>query len=129
MKVLAATILLLNFVACQSKFAGKPYLLRATTKDSYAYRELRLYQDSTFEFLIDTKEATRAKLHTGRYLVKNDTLNLQYNTPALRGRVYQMVITVNRLYTPFISDGSSMQIQLNKLNSSHWLRTTCCLLL
>jgi hypothetical protein len=117
MKVLAAIILLLNLFACRSKFAAKSYILRATREDNYAYRELRLYQDSTFEFLLDTNDSTETKLYAGRYLIKNDTINLQYNSAGLQDHVHQMVITKTGLYTPFIADGKGLEIKVNKLHN------------
>lgn len=115
MKVPVVIIFLFMLLACKSKFAGKPYIFRATETDGYAYRELRLYQDSTFEFLLDAKDTTETKLYTGRYFIKGDTLNLQYNTLQLNDRVYQMVIVGNGLYNPFVTDEKGMQIQFNNL--------------
>ena len=108
-------IFLFLLLACKSKFAAKPYLFRAAKKDGYAYRELRLYQDSTFEFLLDIKDTIETKLYVGRYFIKSDTLNFRYNAPELKGRVYQMVIAGNGLYDPFVTDGKGMQIQFNNL--------------
>jgi len=59
MKTSAALVFLFMLLACKSKFTAKSYLLRATKKDNYAYRELRLYQDSTFEFLLDVKDTAK----------------------------------------------------------------------
>ena len=57
---------------------------------------------------------TRPKL-TGKYFIKNDTINFRYNKPQLKERVYQIIITGKTLYTPFILDGKGMQIQYNNL--------------
>ena len=106
-------------LSCKPHFRSKSYLFRATTNDHYAYRELRLYQDSVFEFLLDPKGNHKTKLFTGKYFIKMDTLNLQYDRPDLKDRVSQMVITQSGLYTPHITDVKGMKIQFNGLPKSN----------
>jgi hypothetical protein len=119
MKYSIALICVLLLPSCKSKFTDKSYLLRATKDDNYAFRELRLYEDSTFEFLLYIRDSVKTRLEAGRYFINGDTLNLQYSSKLLKDNTSQMFISGKALYSPFVTDVEAMHIEINKLPQSY----------
>ncbi len=108
-------LLLLLFAACKSEFANKSYVFRASVTDGYAYRELRLYPDSTFQFFLDPKSNKSDEMFDGRYSISADTLILRYNNTRFK-KPSRMIIGKRGLYNPFITDSKGMKILYNKLS-------------